>query len=103
MAINWTALNTKTKVLIVTVLGAAASMQVEGVKDAVMPHLANHPKIASAVTSILFIVGVIQNPTTRKILHQLGFDEETTQPDGSVQKTSGVITSTEIAPPTSTK
>lgn len=102
MVINWKNLNTKAKVLIVAAISAAGSMHIPWVKDNVMPHLANHPKIASAVTSILFIVGLIQNPTTQKILHQLGFDEETTQPDGSKTKTSGVVTETEIEPPTPT-
>ncbi|HEV2709157.1 MAG TPA: hypothetical protein VGU67_02990 [Edaphobacter sp.] len=99
MVINWQKLNTKAKVLVVAAVSAAGSMQIPWVKDNVMPHLANHPKIASLVTSLIFIAGVIQNPTTQKILHQLGFEEEQAQPDGSVKKTSGVITETTEAPP----
>jgi hypothetical protein len=98
MVLDWSKLNKKAKALVVAAIGAAVSMQIPQVKDAIMPHLANHPKIASAVGSILFIIGVIQNPTTQKILHQIGFEEETQQPDGSKKLTTGTVTETTDAP-----
>jgi uncharacterized membrane protein len=76
MTVNWSQLNKKAKALILAAIGAAASMQIPKVKDAVMPLLANHPKIASAFTSLIFIVGVIQNPVTKKILVQIGLEQD---------------------------
>lgn len=100
MTLNWKQLNVKAKILVIGAIAAAGSMHIDKVKNFVTPLVAAHPRWSSAATSFIFIIGVIQNPITQKILHQLGLEEEESQPDGSVLKTSTTVVQTEVQPPT---
>lgn len=68
-------LTTRAKFLLAAIVAGALSMQVDQVKDAVTPYIANHPKLASIAGAVFSLVTLLQNPTVQ---HILGIDEQKT-------------------------
>jgi hypothetical protein len=65
---NLTDLTTRAKVQLGAIVVAMLGMQVDQVKDIVLPLVAHHPRIASLATGIFTIITFLQNPTIAKIL-----------------------------------
>lgn len=99
MIFNPAKLKKQTIALLVLVATGTLSLQVDWVKDHVIPLLANHPHLSSLGTGLIFILTLLHSPMAMKVLESFSSEETTDLPGGG--KVVEKIESTKVqSPPT---
>lgn len=62
----------RTKVLIGAIVTAASALQIDAVKNTVMPLVANHPHVSTIVGALITLCALLHNPVSIKLLTTLG-------------------------------
>jgi hypothetical protein len=70
---NLSQLKSFTKILVGILVTFAGLMQVQEVRDFILPLVTAHPRIASIVSALIGMAALVHNP---KVQHLLGLDEE---------------------------
>lgn len=65
---NFKNLSTKTKIQLGAIVAAVMGMQVDQVKNMVMPLVARHPHLSTIATGVFTLVTLLQNPTVELML-----------------------------------
>jgi hypothetical protein len=97
--VNWTKLKTSTISLLALVASGTLSVQVEWIKNHIIPLLANHPHLSTLGGGLIMIVTILHEPQALSIIEKFTTQETTQTESGEVQKTT--ITEVAATPPVS--
>lgn len=96
--INLKNVKKQTVALLLLVATGTATLQIEWVKDKIVPLLANHPHWSSIGTGLIFAIGLLHSPLAIKVLESFTSEEETQHPDGATTTTKVEVTKIEETP-----
>lgn len=61
-------MNARTKALVITIITAAASLNIPEVRNIASPLLVGHPYLTALFGLVMTLIGVLQNPTVRNLI-----------------------------------
>jgi hypothetical protein len=96
MTVDFTLFSKKTKAILVAAISAASVVQVSTVRNDLLPLIDHHPHLVSIFGTIVFCIGVIQNPIAQKLIHQFEAEQTESKPDGS--QVVSKVSETTVAP-----
>lgn len=71
-----TELSTKAKAIVATLISLIGLVQVDVVRNKLLPLVDKHPHLASILGGLLTLAAFLQNPVGKKALGYLGFTQE---------------------------
>lgn len=92
-----TELSTKAKAIAATLISLIGLVQVDFVRNKILPLVDHHPHVASILGGLLTLAAFLQNPVGKKALGYLGFSQEQQVVDTPAGQALAVTT-TEVVP-----
>ena len=68
---NFKKLQPHVKVLLISAITYALSMNVDAIKNWVTPNLSQHPKLVSSIGSVLFVIALLQKPAVTEAIESI--------------------------------